>query len=597
MTTDENSSPQKVSPYKVFRNRSFTLMWTGQLVETMGVALTSLASAILVFRMTNSAMSVGFMLMASVAPSLLVGLFAGVIVDRYDRKKIMIITNLVRTALVLLIPFIMGYNVVWLYVIVLLSSAVTQFFDPAHESVLPEVAAEEDLAAANSLMAISAFGSTAIGFAATGFIASAADISWAFYVNGFAYLFSSVCIFLIPIQPMHVDHKAGGTRIINNLKLGMRHLYQTPILRSVLSYQVFTVIAMGVMNTLLLPFAMGPLNATEFQYGLQEGLTSVGFVIASLLVAGIFDRAREGAWITASLVGMAFSAIAYSFTRSITLAIFIVMISGFFNAPLSIGRRLIIQRNTPREMRGRVNSVFFVSSDILYLIGMALAGLADIINIRIVYFASGVLLLFGGLLVLVLPGLRQNKSEWKRALAMLKSAPATPTLGIGRAAILADFNALARRLPSFTALSSKEQQDFIKDARVFEVDSGETILRHGETGDTAYFILDGKAVAGTVTEDGTYRSLSKMTAGDFFGEIAALTGVSRTADVITSEPTTLIQVPSQALRNLMSNPEISSIFLAKMTERLSRTNLNELPRFSNINHRDAQDLRTAPTTS
>lgn len=596
MTPDDNSSPQKVSPFKVFRNRSFTLMWTGQLVETMGVALTSLASAILVFRLTNSAMNVGFMLMASVAPSLFIGLFAGVLVDRYDRKKIMIITNLVRTVLVLLIPFIIQYNIIWLYVIVLLSSAVTQFFDPAHESVLPEVAAEEDLAAANSLMAISAFGSTAIGFAATGLIASAADISWAFYVNAIAYLFSTLCIALIPIPPLQDAQDSGGSRIFENLKLGMRHLFETPILRSVFSYQILTVMSMGIMNTLLLPFAMGPLNATEFQYGILEGLTSVGFVIASLLVAGIFDRAREGAWITASLVGMALSAIAYSFTRSIALAILIVMISGFFNAPLSIGRRLIIQRNTPREMRGRVNSVFFVSGDLLYLVGMALAGLADIINIRIVYFASGVLMLFGGLLVLVLPGLRQNKAEWKRALALLKSAPATPTLGIGRSAVLDDFYALSRRLPSFATLSPKQQQDFIKDARVYEVASGETILRHGEIGDAAYFILDGKTVAGAVAEDGTYRSLSKMTAGDFFGEIAALTGVSRTADVVTTEPSTLIQIPAEALRSLMSSPEISSVFLSKMTERLTRTNLNELPRFSSIDHRDAQDLRTAVAT-
>jgi MFS transporter, DHA3 family, macrolide efflux protein len=596
MTPADTTSPQKVSPFKVFRNRSFTLMWTGQLVETMGVALTSLASAILVFRMTNSAMNVGFMLMASVAPSLLIGLFAGVLVDRYDRKKIMIVTNLVRTVLVLIIPFIIQYNVIWLYVIVLLSSAVTQFFDPAHESVLPEVAAEEDLAAANSLMAISAFGSTAIGFAATGLIASAGDISWAFYANAIAYLFSTICIALIPIAPLQVDQDAEGSRIFQNLKLGMHHLFETPILRSVFSYQILVAISVGITNTLLLPFAMGPLNATEFQYGIQEGLTSVGFVVASLLVAGIFDRVREGTWITASLVGMALSTIAYSLTRSITLAILIVTISGFFNAPLSIGRRLIIQRNTPREMRGRVNSAFFVFGDLLYLAGMALAGLADIINIRILFFASGVLMLFGGLLVMVLPGLRQNRAEWKRALALLKSAPATPTLGIGRSAVLDDFYALSKRLPSFATLSPKQQQDFIKDARVYEVASGETILRHGETGDAAYFILDGKTVAGAVAEDGTYRSLSKMTAGDFFGEIAALTGVSRTADVVTTEPTSLIEIPAEALRSLMSSPEISNIFLSKMTERLSRTNLNDLPRFSSIDQRDAQDLRAVLAT-
>ena len=83
----------RVSPFAIFRNRNFSLMWTGQLISTMGTALTSLAASIYVFRLTDSASSVGLMLMATAAPSLLVGLFAGVFVDRYDRKKIMIVCD------------------------------------------------------------------------------------------------------------------------------------------------------------------------------------------------------------------------------------------------------------------------------------------------------------------------------------------------------------------------------------------------------------------------------------------------------------------------------------------------------------------------
>jgi len=134
-----------LSPFAVFSNRNFSKMWTGQLVSTMGSALTSLAASIYVFRLTNSAMSVGFMLMATAAPSLLVGLFAGVLVDRFDRKRIMIATDLSRAVLVFLIPFLVPLSVIWLYVIVMLTSAIGQFFDPAHESVLPEVASEEEL--------------------------------------------------------------------------------------------------------------------------------------------------------------------------------------------------------------------------------------------------------------------------------------------------------------------------------------------------------------------------------------------------------------------------------------------------------------------
>jgi MFS family permease len=134
MTT---STPTSLSPFAVFRNRNFSLLWSGQLISTIGTALSSLAASIYVFRLTDSALSVGLMLMATAAPSLLVGLFAGVFVDRYDRKKIMITADLIRAALVFLIPFLVPSNIIWLYIIIMLTSAIGQFLEPAHESVLP----------------------------------------------------------------------------------------------------------------------------------------------------------------------------------------------------------------------------------------------------------------------------------------------------------------------------------------------------------------------------------------------------------------------------------------------------------------------------
>ncbi|MEJ7696171.1 MAG: cyclic nucleotide-binding domain-containing protein [Candidatus Limnocylindrales bacterium] len=83
----------------------------------------------------------------------------------------------------------------------------------------------------------------------------------------------------------------------------------------------------------------------------------------------------------------------------------------------------------------------------------------------------------------------------------------------------------------------------------------------------AYFILDGSATAGIPEDDG-YRGLSTMAAGDFFGEIAALTGSPRTADVVTDEPTTLLEVPAAALRATMVVPEIQKLVLSTLTSRL-----------------------------
>ncbi len=352
-------------------------------------------------------------------------------------------------------------------------------------------------------------------------------------------------------------------------------------------------IAFGLSNSLLLPFALRALQATEFQYGLQEGLTSLGFVAGSLLLAGSFDRMREGPWIALSYIGMAVLGIAYSFSAAIPLAIAVLTISGALNAPSSIGRRLVIQRNTPREMRGRVNSAFFVARDVLFILGMAAAGLADVIDVRIMYLASALMLLAGGIWTLFLPGLQQTAGEWRRALSLLRAAPAMPGLGPGRVALPADFDSLAVLLPAIAGLDPRGRETLLGSGRVLEAPTGSAIVRHGETGDAAYFILKGEAVAGVATPEGGYRSLSTMHAGDFFGEVAALTGAARTADVVAASDVTLLQVPAQNLRALMGNTAVSQLFLSTMTERLARTSVTDLPRFAGLDQTALRELRAA----
>lgn len=585
-----------LSPFSVFRNRSFTLLWTAQLVSTAGSALTSLAAGILVFRITNSALSVGLMLMATAAPSLLVGLVAGVFVDRWNRKLIMVSADLLRGVIVFAIPFIVladfaNLGIGWLYLFVALSSAVTQFFDPANESVLPEIASDEELAAANSLMSISSFGSTAIGFALSGLIASTMPIEWAFWIDAATFVVSATCITMVRIGHVPPEEDTSVEIVWNNLKAGTGFLFSTPILRSLFLVSAPVYLSFGLWNTLLLPFAIHALQATEFEYGLQEGLTSVGFVIGSLLMANVADRWREGQWLALGFFLMGVAGIFYGLAPNVAVAIGLVMLSGFFNAPAGIGRRLVIQRNTPRDFRGRVNSAFFVSRDVVFLVGMGLAGLADVVDIRLLVVLTSVLLAAAGIWTNFLPGLGQPAAEWRRAMRLLRAAPTAAGLGAMRPATMADFDLLAGLLPAFGQLSSRERQNLVAQAHVTDAAEGTRVVTAGETGDAAYFILAGRTVAGIADESGEYRALSSMEPGDFFGEIAALTGSRRTANVVAEEPSTLMEVPAAALRSLMAVPQISSLVFSKLTERLSRTNA-DLPRFAGLDQGTLRDLRT-----
>ena len=121
---------------------------------------------------------------------------------------------------------------------------------------------------------------------------------------------------------------------------------------------------------------------------------------------------------------------------------------------------------------------------------------------------------------------------------------------------------------------------------------GTAVVRKDEIGDTAYFILTGQAVAGISQADAGYQPLNCLLPGDFFGEIAALTGSPRTADVVAEEEMSVLQVPAATLRQLMANPRISSLVLEKMNERLVNLSAIELPRFAGLDQAALRDLRT-----
>ena len=156
MTTVATPAP---SMFAVFRKRDFSLLWLAQLVSTAGSSLTDLAAGIWVYRETGSALAVGLTLMATAVPSLIVGLLAGVYVDRHDRKRILIVTCLVQAVIVALIAVVIGIEaiaVIGLYGLILLNAGVKQFFDPAYDSLIPEMASDEELTSANSFLSIEA---------------------------------------------------------------------------------------------------------------------------------------------------------------------------------------------------------------------------------------------------------------------------------------------------------------------------------------------------------------------------------------------------------------------------------------------------------
>jgi MFS family permease len=408
------ASPAKLSPFAVFRNRSFALLWVGQLISMIGSGMTTIAASILVYRVTGAALSVGLMLIAAALPSLAVGLLAGVFVDRWNRKWIMIAADLIRAALIAAIPLLLQFGIAWLYVIVMLATAAGQFFEPARASVVPELASDEELAAANAMMTVSDTGATMIGWAAAGLIATRLPIAWVFELDALSFLLSALCIVPIRLAPLCAAGAASVTGVLQDLRAGLRFLAGAPKLRGLFLVFVPVFLLFGFQNSLWLPFAVRALHASDFQYGLLEGVPMFGFVLGSLVMAHVAGHLREGLWIALSFLGMALGNIIFSQVSSVALAIAAGLLINVMNAPSYIGRQLLIQRNTARDMRGRVNSAFFVARDTALVLGMAMAGLADLYDVRILYFGSALLLLAVAVVALIVLGLGRPADAWTR---------------------------------------------------------------------------------------------------------------------------------------------------------------------------------------
>ena len=259
------------SMFAVFRRRDFTLLWISQLVSTAGSSLTSLAAGIYVWRTTESTLAVGLTLMVTAIPSLVVGLLAGVYVDRHDRRKIMIVTNLIQAVFVGLIAVVIGIDAIalpGLYLLLLADAGIKQFFDPAHDSLIPEVASDEELAAANSFLSIASFGSTAVGFAGAGLLAGTVGLQWAFILDSASFLFSAGCIALMGRYPMPKPDEDASVRVIAaNLKAGMVTLIGTPVIRSIFIVAALMFFSFGLWNVLLLPFSLTSLGPRSSSTG------------------------------------------------------------------------------------------------------------------------------------------------------------------------------------------------------------------------------------------------------------------------------------------------------------------------------------------
>ncbi len=295
--------------------------------------------------------------------------------------------------------------------LVALSSTVRQFFEPAHDSVLPDVADDAALESANSFMSISSTASSVLGFAAAGLLASSLRLNLVFWLDALTFIIGGTLLLGVAV-PHHASGDEEGVRtVLGDIRSGLAHLFGTPLLRAIYGLSLIIFFVLGMGNALFLPFVLSKLpGGSEFVFGLQEGAMSLGFVLGSVVMASFASRMKERGWISLCLLGMGAASLVYALNTSVPLTILLAGLIGVFNAPAVIAIKTVFQRKTPPKLRGRVLGASYVGVDTMMVLGLLVGGLGDIVGIRTLLAVSALLTLLLGFVAANLSSLKTSSA-------------------------------------------------------------------------------------------------------------------------------------------------------------------------------------------
>jgi len=242
----------------VRQNRNYRYLWLSQVVSLMGDWFTLIASASLVANLSGSGLAIGGLFLARLLPPFVLGPLAGVIADRYDRRKILIASDLLRVVVVLNFLFIRSEENIWLlYVLTVLQLSISAFFEPTRAAVMPSLVARRDLVTANALDGTTWSTMLALGAALGGLAAAVLGISAAFIIDAATFVLSAwfVSRIVLPVvsdeQESIEDENVGW----GAFTAGVRYLWQRPSVLVLALVKASSALAFGGMAVVEVSFA------------------------------------------------------------------------------------------------------------------------------------------------------------------------------------------------------------------------------------------------------------------------------------------------------------------------------------------------------
>lgn len=423
---DQKMKTKKLTGFAgIINNKGFLTLWLGQVFSQLADKIYLVLIISLVadnFQQNGQSISgwVSAIMIAFTIPAILFGSLAGVFVDRWSKKEVLILSNIIRGMLVLLIPLLLFFSQKqqglldlplgfwYLLLITFFVSSLTQFFAPAEQATIPLIVPKNLLLPANSLYTTTMMAMIIIGFAIGHPLLELCDnlgnqLSFSFgkeLMVGGNYCLAGLILILLKTGEKNIDKNTTNNHVFADIWDGVIYLQKNHPVRNALIQLVILFSVFAALAVLAVRLAETIPNMKAEQFGFLLASTGLGMGISAAFLGNLEHKVSHATLSLYGSVGVSLSLLGLSiFTTSLVMVLLLTLTLGFFAAFIGIPMQTTIQAQTPPDMRGKVFGLQNNAVNIALSLPLALAGVAEtFFGLKLVFLALAFLAVLGGVL-------------------------------------------------------------------------------------------------------------------------------------------------------------------------------------------------------
>lgn len=383
--------------FPAFRYKNYQLFFAGQLTSLVGTWMQIVALGWLVLELTNSAFWVAFVQGLDLLPIFLISLPAGMLADRIEKKRIVLITQIIAMLIAFLFAALTGFHMINLTIIIVLTLLSGVFHGlemPARQSFIFEVVGKKDLSSAIALNTATFNSARVIGPSIAGILIAIFNVPIAFFLNGVSFLAVIIALFKIKVKKITIVQSTDNP--ISLLKEGIAFSFANPVIRTLLFIVTFNAIVPWSINSLMPVIAKQIFHVQSEGFGLLLSATGLGALAGAIFVSSSSQRFTVFHILSAMSFVVGIALLLFALVQSFFIGLVLLFFLGFGLVTQTSLANSTIQKATPDDMRGRVMGVYGIMFlGMIPLGSMAMGTLAGLFGLVATLWLIGILSLMG----------------------------------------------------------------------------------------------------------------------------------------------------------------------------------------------------------